>query len=471
MKKKCKRRKIPILNGCTYCKIEGEVRNVNLRPGLLQQQTVKLAMTQELKQAITLLQYSTIELQEFLENKELENPLMRLESTNVEVMDPRSDRVKKTKTTSQGDKQNWLEQISKDEKTTLYDYLKQQIDFRRYDQGMKEILHFLLNSLDDNGYLQMSLDEVVSILKLPNEEVEKGLKVIQDLEPLGVGARHLQECILLQIDTGNELTDLAAVIISEYFSFFAEKKWKKIAKELQIELSQIQEVYDYIQTLNPRPGSEFQSDHTSYIVPDIIIKWEGSELTISIFDDFLPKIHFNESYFRKFQSNDDEKVKRFLMEKQQDFHWTLKSIEQRKETIMKVALKIVEKQRDYFVYGPSQLKPMTMKEISEELGIHESTVSRTVREKYAQTPFGTVELKSFFSSTIKTTSTEETSSIGVKKEIQQYIDNENKAKPLSDQEIVGLLKDKNGIVVSRRTVAKYRDQLGIPSSTKRKRFE
>ena len=336
---------------------------------------------------------------------------------------------------------------------------------------MKRILLFLLNSLDENGYLQVSPEEAASMLKIPIDEVEKGLKVIQSLEPVGIGARNLQECILLQIDRGNELNDLAAVIISEYFTSFAEKKWKQIAKELKLELTQIQEVYDYIQTLNPRPGSDYQSDQTSYIVPDVIIKWEGSELTVSIFDEYLPKIHFNESYLRRFQSNSDEKVKLFLQEKQQDFHWILKSIEQRKETIMKVALKIVEKQPDYFVSGPDYLKPMTMKEVSEELEIHESTVSRTVREKYAQTPFGTVELKSFFSSTIKTTSTEETSSTGVKKEIQQLVDSETKTKPFSDQEIVGLLKEKNGIIVSRRTVAKYRDQLGIPSSTKRKRFE
>ena len=443
---------------------------MNLRPGLWQQQTVKLAMTQELKQAITLLQYSSIELHEFLENKALENPLMQVETAHVEVMDPRYDRVKKTKTTSQSDKQSWLEQIAKSD-SSLHDYLLQQIDFRPYDKRMKGILTFLINSLDDNGYLHVSMHEVSSILSVSIDEAEKALTILQDLEPAGVGARDIQECVLLQIDTGSPETDLAAMIISDYFSLFAEKKWKQIAKELGVELNQIQQVCDYIQSLNPRPGADFQHQQTTYIVPDIIIKWEGQELTVSIYDDSLPKIHFNERYYHRFQSNNDEKVKRFLQEKQQDYQWIMRSIEQRKETIMKVAMKIVEKQPDYFMYGPDRLKPMTMKEISEELGIHESTVSRTVREKYAQTPFGTVELKSFFSSTIKTTSQEETSSTQVKKEIQQLIDHENKAKPLSDQDLVGILKENNGIIVSRRTVAKYRDQLGIPSSSKRKRFE
>ena len=247
---------------------------MNLKPGLWQQQTVKLAMTQELKQAITLLQYSSIELHEFLENKALENPLMQIETPNVEVIDPRYDRVKKTKNTSQADKQSWLEQIAKDNRS-LSQYVTGQIDFRLYDQKTKGILLFLINSMDENGYIHISMQEVSSILSVSLEEAEDALSVIQSLEPAGIGARNLQECLLLQIVTDSERNQLAATIVSDYFSLFAEKKWKKIAKELTVELSQIQEVYDYIQTLNPRPGADFQSEQTSYIVPDILIKWEG----------------------------------------------------------------------------------------------------------------------------------------------------------------------------------------------------
>ena len=210
--------------------------------------------------------------------------------------------------------------------------------------------------MDENGYIHISMQEVSSILSVSLEEAEDALSVIQSLEPAGIGARNLQECLLLQIVTDSERNQLASTIVSDYFSLFAEKKWKKIAKELTVELSQIQEVYDYIQTLNPRPGADFQSEQTSYIVPDILIKWEGPELTVSMFDDSLPKIHFNNQYYRKFQSNGDEKVKRFLQEKQQDFGWIMKSIEQRKETIMKVTLKIVEKQPDYFISGPEYIK-------------------------------------------------------------------------------------------------------------------
>ena len=175
----------------------------------------------------------------------------------------------------------------------------------------------------------------------------------------------------------------------------------------------------------------------------------------------LPKIQYNENYYRKFHSIGDQTVNRYFQEKQQDFQWIMNSIEQRKETIIKVALKIIEKQPDFFINGPEYLKPMTMKEVSDELDIHESTVSRAVREKYAQTPYGTIELRSFFSSHIRTTSNEDTSSKQVKTAISELVEKENKLKPLSDQEIVNVLKEENGIIVSRRTIAKYREQLGI----------
>ncbi|MCQ6275684.1 RNA polymerase factor sigma-54 [Bacillus sp. V3B] len=442
---------------------------MDMKVGLGQQQTVKLAMTQELTQAIALLQYSTQELVEFLENKAIENPLLQIESRNIQTMDPQYDRVKKVKKATQVDKQSWLEQIAQKE-TSLVDYLFSQIDFRSYDDSLKKVLTFLINSLDENGYLHISSDEVATILSISCQEVEEAVRIIQGLEPAGVGARNLQECLLFQINREEDKNKLAATIISDYFLLFAEKKWKLIAKNLGVEMKQIQQVFDYVQSLNPRPAAAFYYEQASYIVPDIIIKCDSTTFSVSVFDEVLPKIQFNKRYFRKFHAIGDEKVKRFLQEKQQDYQWIMRSIEQRKETLIKVALKIIEKQPDFFIHGPNHVKPITMKEVSEELGIHESTVSRAVREKYAQTPFGTIELKSFFSSTIKTISNEDTSAIQVKKEISLLIEKEDKLKPLSDQELVALLKANNGIVVSRRTIAKYRDQLGILASSKRKRF-
>ncbi|WP_394234631.1 RNA polymerase factor sigma-54 [Niallia oryzisoli] len=442
---------------------------MSMKAGLWQQQSMKLAMTQELTQAIALLQYSSQELIEFLEDKAIENPLLQIEAGSLQTMDPQYHSVKKVKKTSRDEKHNWLEQMAKKE-TTLSEYLFAQLDVHFYDENLKRAIPFLINSIDENGYLHISLDEVASILSITLEQVEAALHVIQSLEPTGVGARNLQECLLLQIESNGDRNKLAYTILSDYFLLFAERKWRQITKLLQVEMKQIQQVFDYVQTLNPRPGSDFYTEHATYIIPDLMIKWDGESFSVHMFDEALPKIKFNDKYFHRFFSSGDTKVKRFLQEKQQDYHWILKSIEQRKETLLKVALKIIEKQPDYFRYGKDHLKPMTMKEISEELDIHESTVSRAVREKYAQTAFGTIELKSLFSSTIKTTSNQDASSVQVKNEIAQFIEQEDKQKPLSDQDLAVMLEEQKGIVVSRRTIAKYRDQLGIPSSSKRKRF-
>lgn len=446
------------------------VKNMNLKAGLWQQQTIRLAMTQELTQAIALLQYSSMELTSFLENKALENPLIQIEYGNVKAMDPRRDRVKKRGKAFEKDKRDWIEQIGTERKT-LEDHLFSQLELANLDENNKKIIRSLILNLDENGYLRASTAEIAQKLKITDKMVEYYLSVLQELEPAGIGARSLKECLLLQLKRLPERNELAETIVSEYFTSFAEKKWPEIAKALGIKLSQIQKVFDLVQTLNPRPASQFQEESPAYIVPDVVIKWDGEDFQISVFDDIIPKISFNQDYYRQFSSYDDQQVQNFLKEKQQDFHWIIRSLEQRKETLTKVAVKIVEKQQDFFRYGPSCLKPMTMKEVSDELGIHESTVSRAVREKYAETPFGTFELRSFFTSMLNTVSDEATSSHSVKNAIKELIDGESKQKPLSDQQISRILKEKEGIIISRRTVAKYREQLGIPSSAKRKRYD
>lgn len=427
-------------------------------------------MTQELTQAIALLQYNAQELSEFLENKALENPLLQIESRHVQAMDPRSDRAKSVRKNVEKDKQNWIEQIGKKE-IFLDEYLKSQLNFKIVNSNTKKVFDYLIDCIDENGYFRAELGEVAARFQIAEEEAYDTLIIIQGLDPAGIGARNLQECLLLQLKRLEKRNELAEVIIEKHFTAFAEKKWKDISKQLGVKLADIQEVFDFIQTLNPRPASSFQHEKSSYIVPDVLIKWDGNSFVISIFDEVLPKISFNKEYYQKFSSSKDKHVSRFLQENYQDYQWIVRSLEQRRETLTKVSLKIVEKQPEFFKQGPANLRPMTMKEIADELDIHESTVSRTVREKYAQTPFGTFELRSFFSSTIKTTSDENTSSTQVKNMISKLIDEENKQKPLSDQEIVQLLKEQEGMVVSRRTIAKYRDQLGIPSSSKRKRYD
>jgi RNA polymerase sigma-54 factor len=443
---------------------------MNLKAGLWQQQTLKLTLTQELTQAIALLQYSAQELSAFLDTQAMENPLLQIEDNNIKAIDPQVDRWKPKRKKVDKDEKNWIEQIG-EKVVTLDEYLLSQLNLKEVTPKQKKIIHYLIQCIDENGYLRMDLEEICMRFQTSQEEVQLCVDLLQDLEPAGIGARSLRECLLIQLRKKEHRNPLAEKIVDEYFLPFAEKKWKELAKKLEVDLKEIQKVFDCLQSLNPRPGAIFHHEKPAYVIPDVIIDRDGDELTVTVFDDTMPKIHFNESYYKQLASYKNPEVSRFLQEKQQDYHWLIKSLEQRKETLLKVSLKIVEKQQDFFQKGPQYLKPMTMRELSDELGIHESTVSRAVRGKFAQTPFGTFELRSFFTSTVQTVSNESTSSSQVKNLISQYIAEENKQKPLSDQEITQMLEDREGIIVSRRTIAKYRDQLGIPSSSRRKRYE
>ncbi|WP_147534049.1 RNA polymerase factor sigma-54 [Bacillus marasmi] len=438
---------------------------MDLRPGLSQQQTLKLSMTQELSQAIALLQYSSIELVDFLENKALENPLLQIKNT-TEVY----QRKKKGNGSSTVNDKSWIEQIS-DQRFTLTDHLMPQILDMKTTTVKRKILAHYIYHLDDNGYFTGDLQEISEQLQISLPAAEECLQLLQKLEPSGIGARNLQECLFIQIQRHPKQYQLAEEIVSQHFSLFAEKKWKALAKLISKDVKEIQHVFDFILTLNPKPGSAYHYEKAPYVVPDVMVLQEGNQFVVQLFDNLLPRIQLNKEYIANLSTHNDKSVTNFLRDKQQDYQWIVRSLEQRQRTIVNVTEIIVAKQQDYFQKGPKYLKPMTMKEISEELGIHESTVSRTVREKYVQTPFGTVELKSFFTSAIDSVSSEAQSSNKVKLAIGNLVKEENKKNPLSDLEMVELLKSKEGIVVSRRTIAKYREQLGIPSSSKRKRYD
>jgi RNA polymerase sigma-54 factor len=440
---------------------------MNLKAGLWQQQSLKLAMTQELSQAIALLQYSAHELTAFLEDKALENPLLQIEAGNVKPMNPLIDRNRRKHQKAEKD---WIEQIA-DKPFSLEEYLLSQLKITNLTAEQLSVFRHLIQNLDENGYFAGDLKEIAQRLRVTEDAVEECLAIIQTLEPAGIGARNLQECLLMQIYYQNPNNEVAQKIISDYFIPFAEKKWKQISKELKVSLKEIQDVFDQIQYLNPKPGAMLGKESTSYIIPDAIVEQSDEGLTVRMSDESLPRISLNQQYYHQFKDQ-DQQVSRFLQDKLQDYQWIQKSIEQRKETLTRVVAKIIEIQAAFFQNGSQYLVPMTMKEVAGELEIHESTVSRAVREKYVQTPIGTFALKSFFTSTIQNVSDDEnTSSTQVKKKIAMLIEKENKQKPLSDQEIVERLKVEEGMVVSRRTIAKYREQLGIPSSSKRKRFD
>ncbi|MGM7634462.1 RNA polymerase factor sigma-54 [Bacillus sp. Hm123] len=445
--------------------------NMHLKPGLWQQQTMKLAMTQELTQAIALLQYSAQELTEFLEAKTMENPFIQLEESGMKALHKKEKTGAKQGVSSEKDDKNWVEHLA-DTSQTLLDYLRMQLSLIPMGPTQKRILDFLLYNMDENGYMSITMKEAALMCRCQPAEAEEVLEMIRELEPAGVGAFNLQDCLLLQLERMLDASPLVFTIIEDHFMEFAEKNWRPLAKKLDVDVKEIQAVADFIQQrLNPKPGAHFQKEQANYVRPDLTVQLKKDAIEVYLLEEDLPKIIFQKDYFNELAIHKDPQLKQFMKEKQKDYLWLLKSLEQRKRTIQRVGLKIVEKQKDFFFQGPTSLQPLTMKEIADELEIHESTVSRAVRGKYMQTPYGTYELKFFFPAGLTNGGTEETASAQqIKAKMMELVTAEDKRKPLSDQEISNRLKEE-GWQVSRRTVAKYRDQLSLPSSSKRKRYD
>ena len=444
--------------------------SMNMKAGLFQQQTLKMAMTQELMQSITLLQYSTQELTSFLENKMEENPLISLEQPVSALFQPTYDRKKgKQHIKNTYDSNNWIEQLSEDT-YSLEQHVMSQLNHQKLSSEHQKAMVFLIHNLDENGYLRIHLDDICEPC-MSSVILEESLRMLQELEPHGLGARNLQECLLLQAKAEG-VDPLAESILENYFLEFVEKRWKDLSKKIGVSLKEIQQVLDYVQTLNPRPGSLFFQEKPSYIVPDVVVEAIDGILLVGNSEGNSPNLHVDKGYLNQMKSYKDQGVQRFIQDKWQEFQWISRGIQQRKETILKVMQTIVEKQPACFLHGLNYLKPMTMKEIADEIGIHESTVSRAVKGKYVQTPFGTLEMRIFFTTSLQSVGhVEDMSGMQAKKNLQAAIQNENKQKPLSDQDLVTWLKEEKGIILARRTVAKYREQLGIPSSSKRKRYD
>jgi RNA polymerase sigma-54 factor len=438
---------------------------MNMRAGLFQQQSLKLTMTKELTQAITLLQYSTLELSEFLQEQSLENPL-------IEISDAEPNQYTKNKAPLRKvEKMNPLDFVDLHHKT-LHQHLFEQVSLFKLVPYKRKITEYIIDLLDHNGYLTMQCLEIAEKLSITEELVVEHLSLIQSLEPAGVGARNVQECLRLQLERLPNRHRLAEEIIRDHFDLFASRSWRELAKEISKDLKAIQEISDLIVRLNPRPGNAFYDGKQDYITPDLSVSVKNGNIEIHLHDEYLPKVSLNLQYYKSLETISDKEASSYLKEKAQQCQWIIKSLEQRKQSILLVMNEIIHRQPDYFLKGTTHLKPLTMKEIADAIGVHESTVSRTCRDKYVQTPYGVVEMRSFFSSALQTANFgEDTSSAGVKEIIEKIVSTENKQKPLSDQKIVEILKDEHEIVVSRRTIAKYRDQLGILSSSQRKRYD
>lgn len=427
-----------------------------------QVQSQKLVLTQQLQQSIQVLQFSSDELNQFVEDQTLENPLLELIDTDFVPQNSISSSAKQEET-------DYLAQIPS-RSHSLFEYLLEQIHLNYRDTYLRSLVLFLVEYIDVNGFLSISLDEAVEITGGTPIQLLDALTLIQQLDPAGVGARDLQECLMLQTERDEHAPELAYIMLEEFFEELVQRKWEVIAKNYQISLPEVQKIFDYLQHLTATPGAVFDDPKDLYIVPDLTVTTSEQGLVVSSNKNSVRKVTFQQNYFDQMKKNADAQVLAYLNEKQQEFIHLKKMIEQRGDTILRVGEYIVAHQQAFFLNPARPLKPLILKEVAEKLDIHESTVSRAVNGKYLATEFGVFELKSFFSHKLISADGEESSTASVKVALKEIVDLEDKQKPLSDQKIVDALKVK-GMNLSRRTVAKYREQLGIPGSSKRKRYE
>ncbi|PGM56814.1 RNA polymerase factor sigma-54 [Bacillus sp. AFS053548] len=428
---------------------------------LMQKQSLKLAMTQELRQAITMLQFNAQELTDFLFEQSLENPLIEVETP---YNDYTSSKIKQ-QTTSSGQGMELYTRRTE----TLQEELVSQLNELKIDNEEYKIIKYLIYNLDKNGFLMESDEELIHELNISFVQLQICIDTLQRFEPSGVGARSVKECLLIQLNGLEVDTTIAKQVIKDYFDLFVNKNWKEIAKKLKISLPDLQREIDLILTLQPRPGLNYFQDQVNYVAPDLTVEKIGGEFVVLINDKIMPRLKVLNEYSSILNGQHEKEVSTYLKDKNTQVNWLMKSLEERKSTMLAVMNRILRKQIAFFEKGPANLKTLTLKEIAEELSLHESTISRTCKNKYVQTPFGLYEMKQFFHQGVSVDG-EELASTSVQVFIKQLVDEENKEKPLSDQKLVELLAEKHGVEISRRTVAKYRDILRIPGSSKRKRF-
>jgi RNA polymerase sigma-54 factor len=362
----------------------------------------------------------------------------------------------------------------------LVDQLREQLVLGDLTERQVEIGEFIIGNLDEKGYLGCSVEDIVEILGLPTEEIEQVLGVVQGFDPPGVAARDLRECLMLQLRLlEDERRHLALEIVRDHMEDLTKRRFTRITRSLGISEDDLRDALDLIENLQPYPGSPSTSDYAglltletevSYITPDIIVEKVGVEWVVSLSDGTLPSLRINSSYsqlLKNSRRNGKDEVQTYVTKKLNDARWLINAIHQRRTTMLKVANYIVRMQMQFFEHGPAHLKPMVLQDVADAVEMHVSTISRVSNGKYMQSPHGVFELKYFFDSKVSTDSGEDVSARSVKERISRLIEDEDKTKPLSDQEIADIL-GKETLQIARRTVAKYRDQLGINSQRYRK---
>ena len=444
--------------------------NFNNKLEMIQSQ--KLVMTTQLKQSLDILNMSNLELEEEIKKEAEENPLLDMESKDnidwekfVKEIDNKSYHIKGYDL----DNDYTLENIIKSE-SNLYDYLKSQLGILKISKKEKEICEYIIDCLDKDGYLSCDEKFIMEELKISEEVFNSCLEYIQQFEPSGVGARSLSECLLIQMKNKNLIDDILKSIIIEDLNLIGHNKIKVISKKYNMNIEDCVKYIEKIKEFDPKPGRICSNDKSIYVQPDVIVRKVNGEFIIYMNDVTNFNLYINNYYKNILNSNEtDENAKEFIKNKLNHALNLLKNIETRKSTILKIAEVILREQEDFFNKGLKYIKPLRLKDIANDLGYHESTISRGINNKYILTPYGLFEFKYFFSNAVQSEKQEGISSTKIKNMIKELIDKENKLKPLSDDKICKLLKEE-GIILARRTVAKYREEMNISSSSKRKQF-
>lgn len=446
---------------------------------LRQTQTQKLSQRQ--LYSVELLRLSTLELEAYVRELAQENPLVELEDTpSAPQAEDRGELLGRLRWLEDNDRQNWFYQQFTDEELdplarigtgggleeTLVSFLSRQLDRRKPEEETARLVRYLIYSLDDDGYLRIPLEELAGHGGLPLPKLKQALALLKTMEPAGVGAAELGECLELQLERIGE-TGPALTIVRDHLEALAKHHDRAIASKLGITPAQVEQARKTIRELDPRPGSVFQrSEQVCYTQPDLVVEEREGRLTVRSARGERPPFRVSRYYRKLLEQTEDKEVREYLLEKLRQAENVLWAAEQRGSTLLRCAQVVVERQSEFFRSGPEALRPLRMGEVAQELGLHDSTVSRAVREKYLQCPQGLYPLSWFFSRTAG--AGEGLSGTAARKLLLRLIDGEDKGRPLSDQQLSEEMA-REGCPISRRTVTKYREELGIPSASGRKK--
>lgn len=448
-------------------------------------QSQKLILTPQVKQALEILRMNGQELIEYIEEQLEINPVLEVDDENElteqeeYALEDEGDDWEEArgsivgKGTQDEDSFKEISDFTVDKSSvrlSLKEHLRFQLNTSMLSERMRLIGEYIIDNIDENGYLTIGLTEIASFLNIPVRETAKVLGVLQKFDPPGICARSLKECLLIQLDQMDNVDENVYRVVEYYLDNLAENKITAVAKSTGLSVGKVAEIFEFIKTLEPKPGREFYcDDEVKYIVPDCMVKKIKNKFEVLINEEVLPILNIS-SYYRKVVNEDiNIEARKFIQSRIDSGLWLIKCIEQRKNTIRKIAETIVEKQSDFFEKGKNYIKPLTMKEVARIVGMHESTVSRAVNSKYLQCSWGVFELRYFFTAKISTCSGKEISNDNIKEKLKSIIKHEDKKAPFNDSQITELLKQE-GIEISRRTIAKYRAEIGIPTVSKRRKY-